>query len=285
MTERERDVLLRALGSEADLTIEETANRGHAAALACRAMRNGTDVVVAFGGDGTVNEVGCAVVEHPHAALGVIPSGSGNGLARELSIPFDPKAAFAIAFGRVEHRIDCGELDGRYFFNLAGLGLDARVAHQFAARGLERRGFRRYVEITLRELFRREPDEYTIVADGVTMRTCAMLVALANGRQYGNGALIAPAARLDDGNVDVVIVEDRAGWRALLELPFLFAGQANRMPGVRTLTARRVEVTSQRPVLFHVDGEPHIGGERLVARVHDRALRVRVPVGRNGGIR
>ena len=275
--------LSRACGLETEVVVSE--RPGHARDLAWRALERGAELCVAWGGDGTINEVGSAVVQHPNAALGVIPSGSGNGLARELRIPFDTKAAFDIALGSAERMIDCGELDGRFFFNLAGLGLDARVAHEFTVRGLQRRGFRRYLEITLRELFRGEPDEHTIVADDVTLRTRPMLVALANGRQYGNGALIAPDARLDDGCLDVVVVEDRTAWRALLEMPFLFAGQAGRMPGVTTLKARRVEVTSARPALFHVDGEPHIGGVRLVARVHEHALRVRVPAGPLRGTR
>jgi diacylglycerol kinase family enzyme len=108
-------------------------------------------------------------------------------------IPLRPEAAFAIALDGVERTIDCGEIDGRLFFNIAGFGLDARVAHQFAAGGLVRRGFRRYIELTARELFAFEPDDHTIVADGVTVREKTIVVAVANGRQYGNGALIAQA--------------------------------------------------------------------------------------------
>src|SRR5690606_17971722 len=125
-----------------------------------------------------------------------------------------------------------GELDGRLFFNVAGVGIDARVAYEFAAQGLVRRGFGRYLQVAARELYTYNPAEQTVVTDGVAHRTRALLVALANSRQYGNGALIAPHARLDDGQLDVVIVEDRPLWRALLQVPRLFTGHLDRAPGV-----------------------------------------------------
>jgi YegS/Rv2252/BmrU family lipid kinase len=267
-----------------DANILVTEAPGHAREMTREALAQGVRFFVAWGGDGTINEVGSALV-HQQAALAVIPSGSGNGLARELRIPFAPRAAFDVALSGVERVIDCGELDGHYFFNMAGLGLDARVAHEFAAHGLERRGFRRYIEITVRELFRFEADEHTVVADGTTLRTRALFVVLANGRQYGNGAAIAPAALVDDGYLDVVVVEDRAVWKTLLAMPLVFAGQAARVPGVTMMRAREVELTAARPALLHVDGEPHVGGAHLMARVHPSALRVRVPAGPLRGTR
>jgi YegS/Rv2252/BmrU family lipid kinase len=249
---------------------------GHARVLARSALAAGARLIVAWGGDGTVNEVGAELIHRP-VALGVIPSGSGNGLARELRIPFDPAAAFAIAARGRERPIDGGEIDGRSFFNIAGLGLDARIAHEFAADGLVRRGFRRYLEIGARELFAYTPDEHTITADGVSMRSRALLIALANGRQYGNGATIAPLARLDDGRLDVVVVASRAPLRALLEVPFVFAGRVGRLAGVTMTTAQRVEITSGRPVVYHCDGEPFVGGAAIRARVLPAALTVRCP--------
>jgi diacylglycerol kinase (ATP) len=206
-----------------------------------------------------------------------VPSGSGNGLARELGIPLRAERAFAAAFEGRELVIDAGELDGRMFFNIAGVGLDARVAHEFAAEGLVRRGFARYVEITLRELFSYVPDEHTIVTDGEPIRVRALLVAVANARQYGNGALIAPGARLDDGRLDVVIIAHRSPFRALLQMPRVFLGQVARVPGVTIRQAQTIEITSARPVVYHVDGEPFVGGASISARVQPRALRVKVP--------
>jgi diacylglycerol kinase family enzyme len=173
--------------------------------------------------------------------------------------------------------IDAGELDGRLFFNIAGIGLDARVAHEFAANGLVKRGFVRYLQIAARELWSFTADEHTIAADGNRIaRTRALLIAIANGRQYGNGALIAPLARLDDGRLDVVIVADRPVVETLIEAPMLFAGKLARVRGITMRSATEVEVTSARPVIYHIDGEPFVGGASVKARIRPRALRVRV---------
>ena len=259
-----------------DGRVHLTEYAGHAPRLVEAAVADGVSLIVAWGGDGTINEVASALA-FTDITLGIIPSGSGNGLARELGIPFDPTSAFAVAFDGRDIVIDAGELDGRLFFNIAGLGLDARVAHEFATNGLVRRGFRRYVTIAVRELFAFTPDEHTILIDGRALRTTALLIALANGRQYGNGARIAPRARIDDGRLDVVIVEYRSPVSALLQAPMLFAGQVAALPGVTMTTATDVEITSARSVVYHVDGEPFVGGASLKARAVPRALRVRVP--------
>ena len=266
--------LLRAYGVDGEVLASE--RPGHARELAEAALARGVSLVAAWGGDGTVNEV-ASVLAFRDAALGIVPSGSGNGLARELAIPFDVDAAFDVFLRGQERIIDCGAIDGRYFFNIAGFGLDARVAHQFAENGLVRRGFRRYLEITARELIGFEPDDHTIVADATTVRLKTMIVAIANGRQYGNGAVIAPDARLDDGKLDVVIVADRHPAIALLEVPLVFLGLVGRLHGVTMMAAEAVEVTSAHTVLYHIDGEPYVGAASVKARVHPHALRVRVP--------
>jgi diacylglycerol kinase (ATP) len=268
--------LLLARGVDAEIFVTERG--GHARELATAAVDRGASLVVAWGGDGTVNEVASALA-FSAATMAVIPSGSGNGLARELGVPLEPAGAFATVVDGQPRVIDCGELDGRLFFNVAGLGLDARVAHQFAAHGLVRRGFRRYLEVAARELFTYMPDDHTIVADHQVIRSRAMIVALANARQYGNGALIAPRARIDDGKLDVVVIDHRPVWQTLVQVPKLFNGRINTIAGVSTATAAVVEVTSMRQAIYHVDGEPFVGGVVLKARAHAGALRVQVPAG------
>ena len=264
----------RTHGLDAEVLVSE--RPGHAAELAERALASGLTKVVAWGGDGTLNQVG-GVLAFRNAVLGIVPSGSGNGLARELGIPLDPEAAFGVAITGRERVIDCGELDGHLFFNIAGIGLDARIAHQFAATGLERRGFRRYLEITARELFRYDPDEHSITVGDTTVRSRALMVAIANSRQYGNGALIAPQAQLDDGQLDVVVIDNRPPWRALLQIPRVFLGQIAQLGGVTLMRGEQVEIASGAATLFHVDGEPFVGAARLTARVRPGALRVQVP--------
>lgn len=252
-----------------------TERGGHARELAQAALGRGISLCIAWGGDGTVNEVASALA-FSNASLAIIPSGSGNGLSREVGIPFDARAAFEIALGGRDRVIDAGEIEGRFFFNLAGVGLDARVAHQFAATGLVRRGFVRYLEIASSEIFTRSKHEYEITIDGQLRRSHVLLVAIANGRQYGNGALIAPHARIDDGKLDVVVVDDRSPWAVLRHAPKLFRGKLGEVPGVTMTSATVVEITAKEPLIFHVDGEPCAGGPAVSARIRPAALRVRV---------
>ena len=263
------------VGHGVDGEVFVTERAGHARELAMAALGRGVTLCVAWGGDGTVNEVASALAFTP-ASVAIIPSGSGNGLSREVGIPFDPKMAFDIALGGRDRVIDAGEIEGRLFFNLAGIGLDARVAHRFAATGLARRGFLRYLEIAGNEVFRRSQHDHVITIDGESRRTRVLLVAIANGRQYGNGALIAPQARVDDGVLDVIVVDDRSPWNVLRHAPKLFRGRLADVPGVTMSIATRVEVASSERLMYHVDGEPCEGNSSVSARIRPGALRVRV---------
>jgi diacylglycerol kinase (ATP) len=266
--------LLDARGLDAEIFVTERAKHAHD--LAKTAIARGASMCIAWGGDGTINEVASALAFSP-VALAIVPSGSGNGLARELAIPLQPGGAFDVALNGREQLIDAGEIEGRLFFNIAGLGFDGRVAHEFAAQGHDRRGFARYITIALRELVRFVPDTYTITANGKTVETRALFIAIANSRQYGNGATIAPGARIDDGELDVVIVGERSPWSAMAQMPLLFAGKVDRLPGVTIIPTAQVEIRSAHEMVYHVDGEPAIAGTSVQARVHAAALRVRVP--------
>ena len=249
---------------------------GHARELALAMLARGVTTVVAWGGDGTVNEVASALAFRD-ATLAVVPSGSGNGLARELRLPFEFQRALAVALeGRTRH-IDAGELDGRLFFNVAGIGLDAQVAHGFARGRLAERGFTRYLRVGARELLRFQSREHTVVIDGMTHDVRPLLIAVANGRQYGNGALIAPSARLDDGRLDVVVVEARSPLAVLLQVPRMFLGRIGQVRGVTSVPAVDIEVRAAHALLYHVDGEPFVGGTSIAARARAGALRVAVP--------
>lgn len=250
-----------------------TERPGHARELTEAGRRRGVSLFVAWGGDGTVNEIGSALVGSS-AAMAIVPSGSGNGLARELGIPLDPLLALRVALEGHSRLIDAGELDGHLFFNIAGIGLDARVAHRFAEGGLERRGFLRYLELAAREVASFTPHEYALTADGRDLNVRPLLIAIANARQYGNGALIAPEALLDDGKLDLVIVDYLPVWKVLMHAPKLFAGTVAQVPGVSITKTSTLGIASDAALVYHVDGEPHVGAPRVNARVHARALRV-----------
>jgi diacylglycerol kinase (ATP) len=252
-----------------------TERQGHARELAQAARRRGATLFVAWGGDGTVNEVGSALIGSD-ASLAIVPGGSGNGLARELGIPRDPSSAFRVIFEGRTRVIDAGELDGHIFFNVAGLGLDARVAHRFAIGGLERRGFVRYLELAAQEIFSFTPVDCALTTDDddAVCRVRPLLIAIANARQYGSGALIAPGAQLDDGKLDIVIVEHRAPWRVLVQVPRLFSGAVAQVPGVSIRRAFSAVISADSALAYHVDGEPYVGGHSVKVRTHAAALRV-----------
>jgi len=252
---------------------------GHAHELALDAASSGAELVIAWGGDGTINEVGRALVQHKQRSmrapdLGIIPGGSGNGLARELNVPFNPALAIERAMRAPGRAVDAGELGQHLFFNVAGVGLDAHVAALVSTR-VHHRGLLPYVMASLGDLMRYQPADYTIEIDGRTEQRTALVVVLANSKQYGYGAAIAPDASLDDGLLDMVIVEDRNLMGNIARVPSLFVGRLDRRPGVRATQIRGMTIRSTTAMLFHVDGEAVQGTDTLTARVLPRALRLR----------
>ena len=251
-----------------------TERKGHARELAAAAVARGADLVVAWGGDGTVNEVATSLI-FGQTPLGIVPSGSGNGLARALKIPADPVRAIHHALSSAPRPMDAGELGGRLFFNIAGVGLDAHIAACFDRDPGKRRGFATYVRISARELFAYRCRTYRIDARSVSEgERTALLVTFANSGEFGNGARIAPAARPDDGLLDMVIFEERSRLATLTGLPRLFTGGIERQRGITTQQIERATIESDRSMVFHVDGEPVEGGTRLEAKVLPAALRV-----------
>lgn len=264
--------VLAAAGTQANVLVTE--RPGHACELARAAVAGGAALVCAWGGDGTVNEVGRVLAFGP-ASLGIVPAGSGNGLARELGIPFSPTEALKRVLQASDRQIDIGQIGERLFFNVAGIGLDAHVAARLAARPGGRRGLLPYVTLTARVLLFYQPSEYTIVTERQTVCRRALTIALANSRQYGYGAMVAPLARLDDGALDLAVIEPASLVGNLLRVRPLFAGRLHHARGVTMMHVQRVEVVAEAPMLFHVDGEPAWGERRLTARVYPGALRVR----------
>lgn len=270
-----RDVL-RERGVEGQVVIADGGGRGREAARALIAQ--GVETVVAWGGDGTINEV-ASQLAFRGVTLGIVPAGSGNGLARELGIDRDPRRALEAALAGPVRWIDAGELGGRLFFNVAGVGLDARLAAAFNAGG--RRGLRDYVTALLREVKTYGPARYRVAAGGAAIEGEALLVALANTRQYGYRAVIAPRARVDDGLLELVVVPPLSPPAILWQARRLFTGTLHGLQGVQVRSVREAAITADRPLTFHVDGEVVAGPRALAVNVHARALPVRVP-GRYG---
>ena len=261
----------------ADGYVRLTAGPGHARTLAREALADGADVVVAWGGDGTINEVASALT-HARAALGIVPMGSGNGLAREIGVPRGHEAALETALTGMERTIDAGELNGRIFFNAAGVGFDAHVAAAFASAAEHARGFAAYASLTVRELFRYEPSTYVISPEGGPAISCrALLVSVANTRQWGSGARIAPAALMDDERLDLAIVQALPPAVVLANSWRLFAGSISGWAAVETRQVHAASIRCTPPAPAHVDGEPAGLFDAVDIRVIPAALRVRAP--------
>jgi diacylglycerol kinase (ATP) len=255
--------------------VDLTRAAGHGSELARQAVADRCDVVVAWGGDGTINEVASELVG-TGTPLGIVRAGSGNGLARELGIPPDPNQSLDIALTGSDRGVDAGEIEGRRFFNVAGIGFDAAMAVDFNRLGGERRGPIRYSGVVARALFGYRAARYSIDADERRLETSALLVAIANLSQYGSNAVIAPGARPDDGLFDVIVIGERGIAGRIGLVARAYARTIDRAAGVTRLPAARVVVRADRPILFHVDGEPHEAGTTVVARIHPAAIRVRV---------
>jgi len=260
--------VIAAAGEAPEVFVTEA--RGHARDLAAAAVQRGARLVFAWGGDGTINEVASSLLRSP-AALAVVPAGSGNGLARELRVSRRPEQALAEALHGVPRTIDVGELGGRLFVSIAGVGFDAHVAACFD-RDKGARGFSTYVRITVRELWGYQASTYRVGTDSRR----AMVITIANAPQFGNGARIAPQAVMDDGLLDLVVIEARSRLETIWGLPRLFTGGINRLRGVSAERIERATIEADEPMWFHVDGEPVQGGTRLEARVLPSALKIAV---------
>ena len=270
---RRADRLLRELGAEPRIFFTEWA--GQATQLTTSELDHGAELVVAWGGDGTVNEVARALADRL-VPLAIVPSGSGNGLARALGVPRGLDGALRVAVQGVTRTIDAGLIDDRFFVNVAGLGLDAQVAHHFNA-NRSSRGLSNYVRVTLSELWRFQPVTVSIDADGELIDARPALVALANSPQYGNGALIAPQAKLDDARLDLVVVKAGPPLATLWRARRLYTGTMAKDAQVCSRKVRILRVRSREPIRFHVDGEPCQAGRELEAHVLPASLRVKAP--------
>jgi diacylglycerol kinase (ATP) len=266
--------VIASAGAVGEVTITTSAD--HARQVAAAAAASGVDVVAAWGGDGTMHGVARALVGTP-AALALVAQGSGNGLARELGVPLDPAGALTLAATGPLRRIDAGLLAGEPFFNVAGIGLDARVAHAFAST-TGRRGLLRYVHLVTRELAGYRPLTCRLEIEGAAQGARRVLmVSVANSRQYGNNARIAPRARLDDGLIDLVLVGVLPLWRIARRLPALFSGGLGPEPGLEMHAVRRAALIVDGPVDAHVDGEPRRLSGRIDVAVVPGALTVVAP--------
>jgi YegS/Rv2252/BmrU family lipid kinase len=264
-----------APGSDADLVCTE--GPGHATEIAREAVEAGFARIVAVGGDGTVNEVAQALI-NTTAAMGLVPCGSGNGLALHLGLPKAPSEALALAAGTAGRTaaMDTGTVNGIPFVNAMGLGLDAEVASRFNR--LVRRGLPAYTRTALAAFFSRGSERCHVTVGGRRESFDVLLIAVANSDQYGNNAKIAPHARVDDGVLDLVVIRPVGLLSAAFLGARLFLGNLDRSGKVRHMRGGRFLIERPSAGLIHTDGETHAAGAVIEVAVRPRSLRVIVPL-------
>ena len=251
--------------------IRNTEYAGHAAEMARQCVADGVDIVVAIGGDGTVNEVARSVV-HSKTALGIVPCGSGNGLARHLCIPLDVRKALELINRCDTEDFDYGVINGQPFFCTCGMGFDAFISLKFAESG--KRGPITYVENVLKEGLKYRPETYELIDESSTHRHKAFLIACANASQYGNNAYIAPGATMKDGLMDVIIMEPFDTLDAPQIAADLFMKTLGNNSKIKTFRTRSIKIHRDHPGAIHYDGDPMMTDRDVEVHIEHLGIRI-----------
>ncbi len=244
---------------------------GHAGELAEEAGNKNFDIIVAVGGDGTINEIASKVVQLDKV-LGIIPFGSGNGLARFLKIPMDAKKAIQLINKFNITVIDTAKLNDRFFFNMAGVGFDAHISSVFA--GNKGRGLNGYVELGLKEIIDYKGQNYQIEIDGKVYKRDAVVLSIANSSQYGNNVHISPKSSLTDGLLDVCIIKPFPLYK-LPQLAYqMIRATTHKSTMVEIISGKQIKITRKREDAVHLDGEPFVMGKEINAEINPASLKI-----------
>lgn len=254
-----------------DYEFRTTEYAGHATVIAEEARNQGVDIVVAIGGDGTVNEVARAIV-HSNTALGIIPCGSGNGLARHLLLPLQLKKSLMIINKCVIEELDYGLINGYPFFCTCGMGFDAFVSKKFADAG--KRGPITYAENILKEGLSYEPETYEITDETGTQRHQAFLISCANASQYGNNAYIAPQASMSDGLIDVIIMEPFDMVEAPQISIDMFNKTLDKNSRIKSFRCKELYIHRKNEGLIHYDGDPITTGKDIHVKLEEKGIKI-----------
>lgn len=278
-TEAINNAVSRAFKNEGGIfEVRATKSQGHGYKLSEEARDKGYDMVFACGGDGTINEVASALVK-TDIPLGIMPMGSGNGLARALKLPWDIDAVVNLALHGKIKKVDVGKVDDRYFFATAGFGFDALISKMYADKASRsgKRGIWPYFPIALKEFMTYKPHSTKIRYDDRIMRVYPFLLTVANTEQYGASAVIAPGAKPDDGLLDICVVEDISPIKALKLAFNLFKGNIDELEGFKRVHANTIEIVMDGKNYIHADGEAFDSGERVKVSIVPKGLNVLVP--------
>lgn len=265
-------LIMQLLDSEQWLpNIAFTEYAGHATEMAHQYARMGFEAVVAVGGDGTVNEVARGLRD-TQTALGIIPMGSGNGFANHLNIPTRPNKAIEMINHSEPISADYGLANGKLFVSTCGTGFDALIADHFA--GSSKRGFATYLQNIVREVFAYQPQTYHLVGDGIDVTHKAFLITFANANQWGNDALIAPKASIQDGKMDIMLMSEHALLGSASLALRLFTGSIDDSHFMDTIRVKEITLERESVAPFHLDGDPVDMEKDIHIRIVADGLRV-----------
>lgn len=253
--------------------IAKTKHPGHATDISRDAIGH-FDVVMAVGGDGTVNEVGTGLLGS-NTIMGIVPAGSGNGLARHLNIPLKVNRALQMLKSSNVKAIDAIRVNDRYSFNVSGVGFDGHISHMFAH--LKQRGPLGYIRLITKEFPNYKSKRYQIEVDGSKLEREAFLISFANSTQYGNNAHIAPSAKIDDGYFDLCIIKDFPKVEAPALLISLFDQTIDQTKYDEIILGKKLTIRSNEKLMAHIDGDPFEAGDLLDVELIPLALNVLVP--------
>lgn len=243
-----------------EVEVYPTRQAGDGVERAQNALDSDVDVIVALGGDGTINEVGRAL-KGSDKVLGILPNGSGNGLARELNISMDLSKAVKTLLAHNPKRIDTCEANGEPFFTTCGIGFDGVVSEEFASN--ESRGITNYVSESISSFSNYKSIDYLVTVDGHEVTAKAFIIAIANASQYGNNAFIAPNASMTDGLLDVTIIKDFPKIEGGLIAWDLFSGQLPSNKYTTMFAGKDICISAANPMPYHIDGEPRPATSQL----------------------
>lgn len=244
---------------------------GHAAEITGEAMTKAYKVIVAVGGDGTVNEVAGKLI-HSETLLGIIPLGSGNGLARTLGIPLNLKKAIRLINALHPVRIDGARLNDKHFFNISGMGFDAAVSAGFGVNKV--RGLKGYVSLWLKKVIHYKPDTYQVTVDGTSYQREAFLMSVANSSQFGNDVIISPQSRLNDGLLEVVIIKPLPVYKLPLMVYSIWRAKKKPSDWVEIIRGKHIVIDRLKDTQIHLDGEPVVMGKHMEIDILENALQV-----------
>ncbi len=250
-----------------------TTHAGEARALSENAVQEGYQIIVAAGGDGTINEVASSLVGCQQTCLGIIPLGSGNGIARSLGVPLNLRKAIQQLLQPGRLFIDIGKVNDHFFVGICGIGFDANIGKKFQDFGI--RGPLPYFFIGFKEFLLYHAQEFNLHLNDQQLQIRPLLVAIANTPQYGNGAVIAPGADPSDGILDICILPEVNLLKAAALTRRLFCGTIHIATEYRHYRGKEFRITcSSGQCIIHTDGEPHIMPAELHLKIIEKALKV-----------